>query len=91
MKIQKRPAHLPPGEWAGDHAISIPCVCGKRYDSPRGQFHTCPRCGHRWDTMEPGPMPLGTEERLLRRQREARRNAFFSLVWGLLLTQPRAA
>jgi hypothetical protein len=52
MKQAVRPAGAAPGSWAGDHAISIPCVCGQRYDSPRGTLHKCPRCKRTWDTME---------------------------------------
>jgi len=29
--------------------ITIPCPCGNKYDSPKGRFHTCPKCLHVWD------------------------------------------
>lgn len=63
MKVRQRPAHLPFGEAAEDHAISIPCLCGRRYDSPRGRFHKC-SCGRPWDTMESAPVTGDAAKRL---------------------------
>ncbi len=92
MKIQQRPAGLPPGEWAGDHAIVIPCVCGRRYDSPRGPGHTCPHCGRRYLTLEPGPLTGEARKRLALNVKEAwaRRERQFSPIPDLKTPWPCA-